>query len=73
VIAPNRLALVQSLTGAGPVTLREAARGVGRSVRAVHSDVHMRLPAGVLRKDEGGRCECAYTAGQVGFMLKTAA
>ena len=35
VLAPNRMALVQTLTGAGPVTLREAARRVGRDVRAV--------------------------------------
>jgi predicted transcriptional regulator len=39
VLAPNRMALVRTLTGAGPVTLREAARRVGRDVRAVHSDV----------------------------------
>lgn len=53
--------------------MREAARGVGRSVRAVHSDVHMRLQGGVLRKDDEGRFEFPYTAVHVGFMLKTAA
>jgi len=73
VIAPNRLALVQSLTGAGLVTLREAARGVARSMRAVHSDVQMLLPAGVLRNDDEGRFEFPYTAVHVGFMLKNAA
>ena len=73
VLAPNRMALVKSLTGAGPVSLREAARRVGRDVRAVHSDVHMLLDAGVLRKDELGRIEFPYTAVHVDFMLKTAA
>lgn len=48
------MALMQTLTGAGPVTLRQAVRRVGRDVRAVHSDVHMLLEAGVLRKDGGG-------------------
>lgn len=72
-LAPNRMALVKSLTGAGPVSLREAARRVGRDVRAVHSDVHMLLDAGVLRKDELGRIEFPYTAVHVDFMLKTAA
>jgi len=48
------MALVQTLTGAGPVTLRQAARRVGRDVRAAHSDVHMLLQAGVLRNDEDG-------------------
>jgi predicted transcriptional regulator len=73
VLAPNRMALVKSLTGIGPVSLREAARRVGRDVRAVHSDVHMLLDAGVLRKDELGRIEFPYTAVHVDFMLKTAA
>jgi predicted transcriptional regulator len=73
VLAPNRMALVQTLTGAGPVTLREAARRVGRDVRAVHSDVHLLLRAGVLRKDEEGRIEFPYTAVHVDFMLKAAA
>jgi len=72
VLAPNRVALVQTLTGAGPVTLREAARRVGRDVRAVHSDVHMLLQAGVLRKDDEGRIEFPYTAVHVDFMLKAA-
>jgi predicted transcriptional regulator len=73
VLAPNRMALVQTLAGAGPVTLREAARRVGRDVRAVHSDVHMLLRAGVLRKDEEGRIEFPYTGVHVDFMLKAAA
>lgn len=73
VLAPNRMALVQTLTGAGPVTLREVARRVGRDVRAVHSDVHMLLRAGVLRRDDAGRIEFPYTAVHVDFVLKAAA
>ena len=73
VLAPNRMALVQTLTGAGPVSLREAARRAGRDVRAVHSDVHMLLQAGVLRRDDVGRIEFPYTAVHVDFMLKAAA
>lgn len=73
VLAPNRMALVQTLTGAGPVTLREAARRVGRDVRAVHSDVHLLLRAGVLRKDDEGRIEFPHTGVHVDFTLKAAA
>ena len=73
VLAPNRMALVQTLTGAGPVTLREAARRVGSDVRAVHSDVHMLLQAGLLRRDDQGRIESPYTAVHVDCILKTAA
>jgi predicted transcriptional regulator len=73
VLAPNRMGLVKALTGAGPVSLREAARRVGRDVRAVHADVHLLLNAGVLRKDEQGRIEFPYSAVHVDFVLKTAA
>lgn len=73
VLAPNRMALVRTLTGAGPVTLREAARRVGRDVRAVHSDVHTLLQAGVLRKDDDGLIEFPYSAVHVDFVLEAAA
>jgi predicted transcriptional regulator len=73
VLAPNRMALVQTLAGAEPVTLREAARRVGRDVRAVHADVHLLLQAGVLRKDESGRIEFPYSAVHVDCMLQAAA
>jgi predicted transcriptional regulator len=73
VLAPNRMGLVKALTGAGPVSLREAARRVGRDVRAVHADVHLLLDAGVLRKDEQGRIEFPYSVVHVDFVLKTAA
>lgn len=73
VLAPNRMALLQTLAGAGPVSLREAARRVGRDVRAVHSDVHTLLEAGLLQKDDEGRIEFPYTAVHVDFLLKAAA
>jgi predicted transcriptional regulator len=73
VLAPNRMAIVQTLAGAGPVTLREAARRVGRDVRAVHSDVHMLLNAGVLDKLDDGRIEFPYTAIHFDFTLRAAA
>jgi predicted transcriptional regulator len=53
--------------------LLETARRIGRDVRAVHSDAHMLLQAGVLRKDDAGRIEFPCTAVHVDFMLKAAA
>jgi len=53
--------------------LREAARRVGRDVRAVHSGVHMLPQAGAPRKDDEGRIEFPYTAPNVDFTLKAAA
>lgn len=71
VLAPNRMALVMALTGAGVVSIREAARRVGRDVRAVHADVTLLVGAGVLRRAEGG-IVFPYDAVHVDFMLKAA-
>jgi predicted transcriptional regulator len=71
-LAPNRLALVYALTGAGPLTLRELARRVGRDVRAVHSDTHVLLRAGVLDKTEAGLIEFPFDAIHFDFWLKAA-
>jgi len=50
VLSPKRMALVRALTGAGVVSIREAARHVNRDVRAVHSDVTALINAGVLKR-----------------------
>lgn len=71
VLAPKRMALVHALTGAGVVSIREAARRVNRDVRAVHSDVTALINAGVINRVEGG-IEFPYEAVKVEFMLKAA-
>jgi predicted transcriptional regulator len=71
VLAPNRMALVRALTGAGVVSIREAARRVNRDVRAVHSDVTALINAGLLNRTEGG-IEFPYEAVHVDFILKAA-
>src|SRR2546427_8772183 len=55
VLTAKRWELLKALCGAGPVSIREAARRVGRDVKAVHSDITALLNAGVLdRADSGG-------------------
>ena len=50
----KRWELLQAMTGQGTMSIREAARKVGRDVKAVHGDVQALLGAGVLdRTDEG--------------------
>lgn len=71
VLAPNRLALIRALAGAGEVSIREAARRVNRDVRAVHSDVKVLLGAGVLHQAEGG-IEFPFDEIHVDFTLKAA-
>ena len=39
VLTAKRWELLKALCGAGPVSIREAARRVGRDVKAVHSDI----------------------------------
>lgn len=64
--------LLKALCGAGPVSIREAARRVGRDVKAVHGDVTALLTAGVLNHVADGRIEFPFQAVKVEFMLQAA-
>lgn len=72
VLTAKRWELLKSLCGAGPVSIREAARRVGRDVKAVHGDVTALLNAGVLDHAEGGGIEFPYQAVKVEFLLQAA-
>ncbi len=61
-LTAKRWQLLKVLTGAGPVAIREAARRVGRDVKAVHRDVHALLSAGLLDKTEDGKIVFPYDA-----------
>jgi predicted transcriptional regulator len=68
----KRLELTRALTGAGPLTIREAARRVNRDVKAVHGDVRALLNAGVLRKTEDRLVIFPFDAIHVDVMLHAA-
>ena len=72
VLTAKRLDLLKVLRGAGPVSIREAARRVGRDVKAVHSDVTALLAAGVLDRAEGGGIIFPLEAVRVEFLLQAA-
>ena len=72
VISGKRWDLLKVMTGAGPLTIREAARRMKRDVKAVHGDVQALLHAGLLQKTEKGRIVFPYDAVHVDFMLKAA-
>ena len=55
-LTTKRWEIVRAMTGAGPLAIREAARRVGRDVKAVHRDVHALLNAGDLRKTDDRTC-----------------
>jgi predicted transcriptional regulator len=72
VLTAKRWELLKALCGAGPVSIREAARRVTRDVKAVHGDVTALLEAGILQRTPQGGIEFPYDAVKVEFMLKAA-
>jgi len=72
VLTAKRWELLKVLFGAGPVSIREASRRVGRDVKAVHSDVTALLNAGVLDRVEGGGIIFPFEAVKVEFLLEVA-
>ena len=72
VLTAKRWELLKAMCGAGPMSIREAARRVGRDVKAVHGDVTALLEAGILSRSADGRIEFPYDSVRVEFMLKAA-
>jgi predicted transcriptional regulator len=72
VLTQKRWELLKALCGAGPVSIREAARRAGRDVKAVHGDVTALLNAGVLDRTEDGRVVFPFDAVKVEFLLQAA-
>lgn len=63
---------LNAMTGAGPMSIREAARRVEHDVKAVHGDVTALLNAGILSKTDDGMIVFPYDGIHVDFMLKAA-
>lgn len=72
VLTNKRWELLRAMTGAGPLTIREAARRVKRDVKAVHGDVQALLMAGILRRTENRRIEFPYKAVHIDVRLHAA-
>jgi predicted transcriptional regulator len=64
--------LLKALCGAGPVSIREAARRGGRDVKAVHWDVTALLKADVLDRAADGGIVFPYEAVKVEFLVRAA-
>ena len=72
VLTQKRWELLKALCGAGPISIREAARRSGRDVKAVHGDVTALLNAGVLDRTNDRRIVFPFEAVKVEFLLKAA-
>jgi predicted transcriptional regulator len=72
VLTAKRLELLKTMCGAGPLSMRETARRVGRDVKAVHGDLTALLNAGVIDRTDDGRVMFPYEAVKVEFVLEVA-
>jgi predicted transcriptional regulator len=68
ILTSNRSELSKTLFGAGPLSIREAARRVGRDVKAVHGDITALLGAPVeprrwVARTEPGRIPPTWRGG----------
>ncbi|BBF94856.1 transcriptional regulator [Blastochloris tepida] len=72
VLTAKRWELLKAMAGAGPLTIRAAARRAGRDVKAVHGDIHALLEAGLLDRTDDGRVEFPFDAVRVEFTLQAA-
>ena len=72
VFSGKRWDLLKAMAGAGPITIREAARLAGRDVKAVHGDVQSLLKAGILEKTDAGKVVFPFDAVHVDFMVNVA-
>lgn len=72
VLTAKRWELLKVLCGAGPVSIREAARRAERDVKAVHADVTALRNAGVIERNADGLIVFPYDAVKVEFLLQAA-
>ena len=72
VLAPKRMEIVRSMTGTGPLTIREVARRVGRDFKAVYSDITMLINAGIVERTASGKVEFPYDHVHVEFDMMAA-
>ena len=72
-ISPKRWGVLEAMSGAGEMSLRELARRLERDVKSVHRDVHALLETGLLEKTESGKIVCPFDKVRVDFTLAQAA
>ena len=70
VLTAKRWELLKALCGAGPVSIREAARRVERDVKGVHGDVIALIETGLLNRAKNDGVEFPYEAIKVEFLLQ---
>jgi len=72
VLTGKRWEMLKLMTGAGPMSIREAARRLGRDVKAIHGDVKALLNTGIVEKTDKGLIAFPFDSVHVDFTLKAA-
>ncbi len=73
VLTPARWTIVQAMTGAGPLGIRELARRVQRDVKSVHNDAKALVTAGIIDRTDTGKYVFPFERVKVSFELMAAA
>ncbi len=70
-LTPARWNILQALTGAGPIGVRELARRVGRDVKDVHRDAESLRLNGLIDKTKDRKLSFPYERVRVQFEFRT--
>jgi predicted transcriptional regulator len=68
----KRLQILKVMTGAGPISIRELSRRIGRDVKAVHGDVQALIARRFVIKTDDGKIEFPFDEVRVNFVLSGA-
>lgn len=69
-LAPNRLNIINTMAGAGSMSIRELSRRLNRDFRAVHRDITILLKSGVIDHDEDDKIIFPFTDVHFDFNLE---
>jgi predicted transcriptional regulator len=72
-LTERRWALVRALQGAGEVSMREAARRMGRDIKRVHEDLAVLRTLGLVEAGERGGVVCPFESVRIEMDLRAAA
>ncbi|MEO8884188.1 MAG: transcriptional regulator [Devosia sp.] len=73
ILAPNRMEIIRAMLSAGPLSIREIARRVGRDFKGVHTDVSSMRSSGLLYHTEDGKVVFPYDNIHVEYDISAAA
>jgi predicted transcriptional regulator len=69
-LSPKKMDILEAMTGAGQLGIREVSRKVGRDVSAVHRDLQALIVAGIVDRTDDGKVVFPYDEIHVDFTLR---